>query len=119
MAVFNEGMPLIVNIKDIETVFLGYDYRYRKSADTYLHNIIKDVKKYKRKDNLVIVNMHWELNTSKHPLPIKPNSVVPLWMPELISSSAIILIVCKALKSTMGSISYTAWETMRLVPTQH
>ncbi|MBM7713381.1 poly-gamma-glutamate synthesis protein (capsule biosynthesis protein) [Bacillus thermophilus] len=68
VAVFNEGMPLIVNIKDIETVFLGYDYRYRKSADTYLHNIIKDVKKYKRKDNLVIVNMHWGIEYKQTPV---------------------------------------------------
>ncbi|MBW8352149.1 CapA family protein [Bacillus sp. IITD106] len=67
VAVFNEDMPLIVNIKDIETVFLGYDYRYRKSADSYLSNIIRDVKKYKRKDNLVIVNMHWGIEYMETP----------------------------------------------------
>lgn len=67
IAVFDEGMPHIVNIKDIETVFLGYDYRYEKSADSYLDNIIRDVKKYKRKDNLVIVNMHWGIEYMETP----------------------------------------------------
>ncbi|WP_338749262.1 CapA family protein [Bacillus sp. FJAT-52991] len=67
IAVFNEGMPHIEKIKNIETVFLGYDYRYRQSADSYLENIIRDVKKYKRKDNLVIVNMHWGIEYMETP----------------------------------------------------
>lgn len=67
VAVFNEGMPLIEQINDIETVFLGYDYRYRKSDDSYLKNIVRDVKKYKRKDNLVIVNMHWGIEYMETP----------------------------------------------------
>ncbi len=67
IAVFNEGTPLVRKIKNVETVFLGYDYRYRKSADSYLENIIRDVKKYKRKDNLVIVNMHWGIEYMETP----------------------------------------------------
>nr|WP_280517047.1 CapA family protein [Lederbergia sp. NSJ-179] len=47
--------------------FSYYDYRYKKSDDIYLENIIRDVKKYKREENLVIVNMHWGIEYMEGP----------------------------------------------------
>ncbi|MBU8568560.1 CapA family protein [Virgibacillus pantothenticus] len=67
VAVFNEDIPLTKSINGIETIFLGYDYRYKKSADSYLHHIIQDVQKYKKEDNLVIVNMHWGIEYMEIP----------------------------------------------------
>ncbi|SHI00231.1 CapA family protein [Virgibacillus chiguensis] len=67
VAVFNEDMPLTKNINGMETVFLGYDYRYRKSTDSYLQHIIQDVQTYKKEDNLVIVNMHWGIEYMETP----------------------------------------------------
>lgn len=56
--VFDDGMPLVQTIGGIETIFLGYDCRMSQFSADYLARIERDVKQYKRPDNLVIVNMH-------------------------------------------------------------
>ncbi|EUJ32135.1 putative poly-gamma-glutamate biosynthesis enzyme CapA [Listeria cornellensis FSL F6-0969] len=57
--VFNKNMPLITKIGGIQTILLGYDCRSSQQSASYLAKIEADVKKYKKPNNLVIVNMHW------------------------------------------------------------
>jgi poly-gamma-glutamate capsule biosynthesis protein CapA/YwtB (metallophosphatase superfamily) len=66
--VFNDGMPLVKTIGDIETVFLGYDCRMSQYNAEFLARIVKEVQQYKRPDNLVIVNMHWGVEYRKTPV---------------------------------------------------
>ncbi|MBC2188238.1 CapA family protein [Listeria booriae] len=66
--VFNKDMPLITKIGGIKTVFLGYDCRSSQQSPSYLAQIEADVKKYKKDDTLVIVNMHWGVEYHETPV---------------------------------------------------
>ncbi|MBC6316109.1 CapA family protein [Listeria grandensis] len=66
--VFNKDMPLITKIGGIETVLLGYDCRSSQQSASYLAKIESDVKKYKKPNNLVIVNMHWGVEYRETPV---------------------------------------------------
>ncbi|KAA9014527.1 CapA family protein [Niallia endozanthoxylica] len=68
VAVFNDGMPLKEKIGKIETIFLGYDCRMSQQSPEFLARIVEEVKTYKRKDNLVIVNMHWGVEYRETPV---------------------------------------------------
>jgi len=73
VAVFNDGMPLKKNIGTIETIFLGYDCRMSQQSPEFLARIVEEVKQYKRKDNLVIVNMHWGVEYRETPVDYQTN----------------------------------------------
>ncbi|MGG3570962.1 CapA family protein [Bacillus gobiensis] len=66
--VFNDGMPLVQTIGGIETIFLGYDCRMSQFSADYLARIEREVKQYKRPDNLMIVNMHWGVEYRETPV---------------------------------------------------
>ncbi|WAO23065.1 CapA family protein [Paenilisteria newyorkensis] len=66
--VFNKNMPLITKIGGIETILLGYDCRSSQQSASYLAKIEADVKKYKKPNNLVIVNMHWGVEYHETPV---------------------------------------------------
>ncbi|MBC1457309.1 CapA family protein [Listeria newyorkensis] len=66
--VFNKNMPLITKIGGIETILLGYDCRSSQQSASYLAKIEADVKKYKKSNNLVIVNMHWGVEYHETPV---------------------------------------------------
>ncbi|MBC1605322.1 CapA family protein [Listeria rocourtiae] len=66
--VFNKDMPLITKIGGIETVLLGYDCRSSQQSTSYLAKIESDVKKYKKPNTLVIVNMHWGVEYRETPV---------------------------------------------------
>lgn len=66
--VFNKDMPLITKIGGIETVLLGYDCRASQQSASYLAKIEADVKKYKKPNNLIIVNMHWGVEYRETPV---------------------------------------------------
>jgi poly-gamma-glutamate capsule biosynthesis protein CapA/YwtB (metallophosphatase superfamily) len=68
VSVFNDGMPLITTIGDIETIFLGYDCRMSQQGPELLNRILQEVQQYKRPDNLVIVNMHWGVEYRETPV---------------------------------------------------
>ncbi|WP_338450357.1 CapA family protein [Niallia oryzisoli] len=68
VAVFNDGMPLKTKIDNIETIFLGYDCRMSQQNPEFLARILEEVKHYKRKDNLVIVSMHWGVEYRETPV---------------------------------------------------
>ncbi|WP_390622178.1 CapA family protein [Bacillus tuaregi] len=68
VAIFNDGMPLTTKIGKIETIFLGYDCRMSQQSPEYLARIVEEVKQHKRKDNLVIVNMHWGVEYRETPV---------------------------------------------------
>jgi poly-gamma-glutamate capsule biosynthesis protein CapA/YwtB (metallophosphatase superfamily) len=68
VSVFNDGMPLITTIGDIETIFLGYDCRMSQQSPEFLARIVEEVRQYKRPDNLVIVNMHWGVEYRETPV---------------------------------------------------
>ena len=68
ISVFNDGMPLITTIGDIETIFLGYDCRMSQQSPEFLARIVEEVQQYKRPDNLVIVNMHWGVEYRETPV---------------------------------------------------
>ena len=68
ISVFNDGMPLITTIGDIETIFLGYDCRMSQQSPEFLARIVEEVKQYKRPDNLVMVNMHWGVEYRETPV---------------------------------------------------
>lgn len=65
--VFNADAPLETTIKGMKTVLLGYDCRMSQQSPAYLERIVKDVKKYKKEDTLVIVNMHWGVEYRETP----------------------------------------------------
>ncbi|EQC0693058.1 CapA family protein [Listeria innocua] len=65
--VFNSDAPLETTIKGMKTVMLGYDCRMSQQSPAYLERIVKDVKKYKKEDTLVIVNMHWGVEYRETP----------------------------------------------------
>lgn len=66
--VFNKNMPLITKIGGIKTILLGYDCRSSQQSASYLAKIEADVKKYKKPNNLVIVNMHWGVEYHETPV---------------------------------------------------
>ena len=69
--------PVIFNKKGVEFVFLAYNERppasfYAKkdspgTASANLEEISEDIKKYKRKDNIVMVSMHWGIENTLYP----------------------------------------------------
>ncbi|EAD6040620.1 CapA family protein [Listeria monocytogenes] len=65
--VFNTDAPLETTIKGMKTVLLGYDCRMSQQSPAYLERIVKDVKKYKKENTLVIVNMHWGVEYRETP----------------------------------------------------
>ena len=73
ISVFNDGMPLITTIGDIETIFLGYDCRMSQQSPEFLARIVEEVQQYKRPDNLVIVNMHWGVEYRETPVEYQTN----------------------------------------------
>ena len=68
VSVFNDRMPLITTIGNIETIFLGYDCRMSQQSPEFLARIVKEVQQYKRPNNLVIVNMHWGVEYRETPV---------------------------------------------------
>jgi poly-gamma-glutamate synthesis protein (capsule biosynthesis protein) len=64
---FDDQIPLIKTIGNIEFVFLGYDCRSRLQNEAFLQRILSDVRKYKTPDRFVIVNMHWGHEYRKAP----------------------------------------------------
>ncbi|MGL4820418.1 MAG: CapA family protein [Bacilli bacterium] len=68
VATFNTDKPYIKTVDGIQIVLLGYDYRMRDSSPKNSQKIVQDVKKYKQKDNLVIVNMHWGVEYRETPV---------------------------------------------------
>ncbi len=60
VAVLNQNTPVIKEINGIEVVFIGaghwkYPQRFNAAAEA-MH---KQIKEYKREDNIVVVNLHW------------------------------------------------------------
>ncbi|MGL4521246.1 MAG: CapA family protein [Bacilli bacterium] len=66
--VFNTNKPLLKKVEGMNFVFLGYDFRMRNSSPKNSETIVRDVKKYKKSNNIVIVNMHWGVEYRETPV---------------------------------------------------
>ncbi len=65
---FDEAIPLIKEIKGKEIVFLGYSVLRREAAESRKQKVLEDIRKYKKEDNIVIVNMHWGVEYREQPV---------------------------------------------------
>ena len=65
---FGGETPLVHDIKGVETVVLGYSIMSKQSSETMKSKIIGDIGKYKKVNNIVIVDVYWgdSNNASKY-----------------------------------------------------